>query len=238
MIDWLDPNDPNAPFPTPDRALNDPNGLLAAGGDLSPERLINAYRHTIFPWFAEGDPLLWWSPNPRMVLRPEQFRLHRSLRRSLRRRRPEVAFDRDFAAVVSACAAPREEEGGTWITQEMAEAYSKLFHLGHVHTVECYDGGRLVGGLYGVAIGAIFYGESMFSRCNDASKWALFHLCHWLGHWGYQLIDCQMSTPHLLSLGASEIDRAEFVRLVLDYRDRAVAETAWRETPPPPEWLM
>ncbi|MCS6785651.1 MAG: leucyl/phenylalanyl-tRNA--protein transferase [Thiobacillaceae bacterium] len=211
MIPWLRPTDP---FPPVEQALAEPNGLLAAGADLSPARLLTAYRLGIFPWFNPGEPILWWSPDPRMVLFPSEFRLSRSLRRRLRRRDYELRVDSAFTAVMQACAAPRPGQRGTWITPAMIAAYTRLHELGHAHSFETWIDGELVGGLYGVAIGRVFYGESMFARVSDASKIALAHLVAQLRAWGYGLIDCQMSTAHLASLGAREIPRAQFVRLL------------------------
>ena len=184
---------------------------MAAGGDLSPQRLINAYRHGIFPWFSDGDPILWWSPDPRTVLFPDQLRVSRSLRKRLRQRPFGVTLDRDFTAVIHACAAPRDGTNGTWIVPEMVAAYTTLHRLGIAHSVEVWDDGRLVGGLYGVANGRAFFGESMFSRATDASKIALVHLCRQLVERGFRIIDCQMRTEHLMSLGAVELPRPRFV---------------------------
>jgi leucyl/phenylalanyl-tRNA--protein transferase len=217
-------------FPPLDSALVEPNGLLAAGGDLSPRRLLAAYRHGIFPWYSEGDPILWWSPDPRMVLVPADLRVHRSLAKSLRNKPCEVRFDTAFEEVIRACAAPREGEPGTWITAEMRAAYVRLHRLGAAHSVEAWIDGELAGGLYGVAIGGMFYGESMFSRVRDASKIALAHLARRLQGAGFGLIDCQMRTDHLASLGAREIPRAEFERRVaelVDYPGRPGPWTDW-----------
>ena len=208
MIPWLEPGDP---FPPVERALREPNGLLAAGGDLSPERLLAAYRRGIFPWFGDEDPLLWWSPDPRMVLFSRELHVARSLRRVLRSGRYTVTFDRAFRGVMDGCAEPRRDEAGTWITEEMVAAYTSLARLGFAHSVETWRDGSLVGGLYGVAIGRMFYGESMFSRATDASKVALVTLVRQLERWGFELIDCQMSTSHLASLGAREVPRAQFL---------------------------
>lgn len=215
MIARLPPHDPNA-FPQVHRALREPNGLLAIGGDLQPERLLGAYRRGIFPWFGQDDPILWWSPDPRTVLVPQRLHLSRSLRKRLRRRDLSVTQDRDFGAAIRGCAAPRDAEGGTWIGPEMIAAYERLHRLGLAHSIEVWDGdpragGRLAGGLYGVAIGRIFFGESMFSRATDASKIALTHLCQRLSEWGFELIDCQMHTEHLASLGAQTMRRRAFV---------------------------
>ncbi|MDH5535909.1 MAG: leucyl/phenylalanyl-tRNA--protein transferase [Betaproteobacteria bacterium] len=208
MIPWLDARDP---FPPVTRALTEPNGLLAAGGDLSSERLLAAYRNGIFPWYSDEQPLLWWSPDPRMVLIPAEFRIVRSLRKRLQRRDYAVSADTAFDQVMHACAAPRPGQPGTWITEEMVSAYGALHRLGHAHSVETRIEGELVGGLYGVAIGRMFYGESMFTRETDASKVALAHLVRQLQRWGFEMIDCQMRTPHLASFGAREIPRAAFM---------------------------
>jgi len=211
MIPWLDKG---APFPPLRRALRDPNGLLAAGGDLSAARLLEGYRQGIFPWFSEGDPILWWSPDPRMVLFPAELKVSRSLGKTLRNRRYEVRFDSAFSQVVTSCAAPREGEPGTWIGEAMIEAYQELYRLGYAHSTETWIGGELAGGLYGVAIGRVFFGESMFSRSRDASKIALAALVAHLKNEGFELIDCQMHTRHLETLGAREIPRARFSHLL------------------------
>jgi leucyl/phenylalanyl-tRNA--protein transferase len=208
MIPWLEPDDP---FPPVDSALRDPNGLLAAGGDLSTERLLDAYAQGIFPWFGGDDPLLWWSPDPRMVLYVSELHVSRSLRRVIRSGRFEVTLDRAFAGVMEGCAEPRPGQDGTWITPEMVAAYTRLASLGHAHSVEAWEDGRLAGGLYGVAIGRMFFGESMFARTSNASKVAFALLVPQLGRWGFPMIDCQMATSHLASLGAREIPRSRFL---------------------------
>ena len=212
MIPWLPPE---PVFPPVTAALiepNGPNGLLAAGGDLSPQRILAAYRQGIFPWYSADEPILWWSPDPRMVLIPEEFSPRRSLAKALRNADYEVRLDTAFAEVVAACAtAPRDGQGGTWITAEMQAAYRRLHELGYAHSVETWIGSRLVGGLYGIAIGRAFYGESMFARTTDASKIALAHLCVYLRRRGFGIIDCQMETAHLASLGARTIPRRDFV---------------------------
>ena len=247
MIPWLTDN---APFPPVEQALRSPNGLLAAGGELTARRLLDAYRHGIFPWFNPGDPVLWWSPDPRMVLIPGEFKASRSLAKVLRKSTYEVRTDSAFEAVMRACAAPRESHG-TWIVEDMIAAYCALHRLGYAHSVEVWmdkefsqfhfegqarrrrandadsaistarsDGGsqhsftdkmELVGGVYGVSIGRMFYGESMFSRVSNASKIALAHLARQLERWQFGMIDCQMYTPHLASLGAREISRSKFI---------------------------
>jgi leucyl/phenylalanyl-tRNA--protein transferase len=218
---------PTAPFPDPALAETEPNGLLAVGGDLSPQRLRNAYRLGIFPWYSAGQPILWWSPDPRLVLFPDGLRISRSLRRTLRRDTFSISLDRDFGAVIRACAAPRPDADGTWILPEIARAYERLHALGLAHSAEAWQDDELVGGLYGVAIGRTFFGESMFSRASDASKVALVHLVRSLAAWGYALIDCQVYTPHLASLGAVEIPRAEFQRRLAEAVDAPVAAQAW-----------
>ena len=197
-------------FPPVETALAEPNGLLAMGGDLSLERLLDAYRHGIFPWFNPGEPILWWSPDPRMVLVPGEVRVTRSLAKRMRNAGFELRVDTAFADVMQACAGPRAGETGTWISPAMVAAYTRLFDAGYAHSVETWRDGRLVGGLYGVAIGRMFYGESMFSREADASKVALARLARQLEQWEFGLIDCQMETAHLVSLGARTIPRAAF----------------------------
>lgn len=210
MIPWLDST---CTFPPLDSALRDPPGLLCAGGDLSPARLLQAYGRGIFPWYAKGEPILWWSPDPRMVLFPGEFKISRSLRRTLRRGDYCVRLDHDFPAVILACArSRRRDQHGTWITAEMRAAYGKLHELGFAHSVETWVDETLVGGLYGLAIGKMFYGESMFSLATDASKIAAAHLARYLAAQDFGMIDCQMNTPHLASLGAREIARSDFVR--------------------------
>lgn len=197
-------------FPPLERALRDPNGLLAVGGDLSPERLIQAYRHGCFPWYQAGQPILWWSPDPRTVLFPHELHVSRSLRKVLRQERFQVSFDQDFSAVIQACAGPRDYADGTWITPEMRKAYQELHRRGIAHSVEVWQSGTLVGGLYGLAIGQLFFGESMFSHTDNASKVGFATLVRRLEQWGFVLIDCQMPTEHLQSLGARSIPRTEF----------------------------
>lgn len=202
----------HTPFPPLASALAEPNGLLAVGGELSVERLLDAYAHGIFPWYGEGDPLLWWSPDPRMVLFPGELKVSRSLRKVLRARRYEIRTDNNFRRVMEACAAPRRGQDGTWIGREIIDAYCRLHDLGLAHSVESWIDGELAGGLYGVALGRMFYGESMFSRRTDASKIAFVHLVRQLQRWQFGMIDCQMKTDHLASLGAREIERDTFAR--------------------------
>ncbi len=212
MIPWLHPT--RHEFPPVETALESPNGLLAAGGDLSPQRIITAYRNGIFPWYNADEPILWWSPNPRCVLFPEEIHISRSLRKKLRRGDFQVSFDQAFAQVIDACAAPRMYAKDTWIGRDIKTAYCSLHHMGVAHSVEVWEGEELVGGLYGLAMGRIFFGESMFSRRRDASKISFAHLVEHLKNWGYDLIDCQVYNDHLASLGAREIPRTEFIRLL------------------------
>ena len=212
MIPWLDSD--VVAFPPVDLALQSPNGLLAAGGDLTPEWLICAYQQGIFPWFEADQPILWWTPDPRMVLYPQEFHLSASLRRLLGQHRFGLSIDQDFAGVITGCSEPRRYTESTWITSELKTAYQKLHDLGIAHSVEVWDEERLVGGLYGVALGRIFFGESMFSRSSNTSKLALVFLVQHLRKWRYRLIDCQVSTPHLASLGAREIPRRDFMEQI------------------------
>jgi len=225
LIPWIDANHP---FPPLSRALKQPNGLIAAGGDLSVQRLLEAYHSGIFPWFSDGDPILWWSPDPRMVLFPSELRISRSLAKALRKRRFRVTADLAFAAVVEACRAPRAGQRGTWITRDMTEAYCRLHESGHAHSVETWLGDEMVGGLYGVALGRAFFGESMFSRATDASKVALVALVRQLERWRFGLIDCQMKTEHLASFGAREIPREDFARALAGLVDYAPVPGPWR----------
>lgn len=217
MIFLLDAEAPDAPFPPVERAETEPNGLLAVGGDLSAERLLNAYRAGIFPWYSPEQPILWWSPNPRAVLFPERLKLSRSLRKAIRNRGFRVSFDQAFDAVMQACAGPRDGAEGTWITARMLAAYDQLHRLGHAHSVEVWAGETLAGGLYGVHLGRVFFGESMFSRRRDASKVALAFLTDLALAEGLRLIDCQVYSDHLLSLGAEEIPRRGFTALLDDW---------------------
>jgi len=210
----LDPDDPSQAFPPLQKALQDPNGLLAYGGCLSVQRLKNAYQQGVFPWYNPGEPILWWSPNPRLVLFPEKLKISRSLHKVLRKQLFEIHYDRAFEQVVDACSLPREINGGTWISAEMKQAYTNLYKQGIAHSVEAWQNQQLVGGLYGVAIGQVFFGESMFHLKTDASKVAFISLVQQLSGWGYQLIDCQVTSDHLLSLGAEEISRNHFETLL------------------------
>ncbi|MFI8374116.1 leucyl/phenylalanyl-tRNA--protein transferase [Pseudomonas helleri] len=218
MLTWLKRD--TLTFPPLTKAMREPNGLLAAGGDLSADRLVQAYRHGCFPWFSEGQPILWWSPDPRTVLFPEELHVSRSMAKLLRQQRYQVSFDRDFKAVIQACAGPRRDADGTWITDDMQNAYTELHARGHAHSVEVWDNGELVGGLYGLAMGQLFFGESMFSRADNASKFGFITLARHLQAWGFVLIDCQMPTPHLESLGARSIPRREFADYLRDHLDQ------------------
>lgn len=220
--------EPEAPFPPAWRALREPNGLLAMGGDLSPARLLNAYRHGIFPWFSEGEPILWWCPDPRMVFDTSQVRLSSRFRRDLRRSSWQVRADTAFDAVIAACAhSLRRGQDGTWITPAMAAAYRELHRLGHAHSVEVFDGERLVGGIYGVAVGRMFFGESMFSAESGGSKVALAGLAHLLAGWGWPLLDAQVRNPHLEFLGARLLPRDDFLQAVRQLAAEPVAPGAW-----------
>lgn len=231
MIFLLD-EDPGAPFPDVSLAEREPNGLLAVGGDLSPQRLINAYLQGIFPWFSEGEPILWWSPDPRTVLFPESIKISRSLRKTLKKQLYSVTFDRDFEAVIRACAEPRDSSPGTWLLPEMIQAYHRQHELGLAHSVEVWQDAELVGGLYGMALGGVFFGESMFSRLSDTSKIALVHLSRTLQEWGYKMIDCQVYTQHLASLGADEIPRQAFSRHLKTWCKLPGRPGSWADVPP------
>tara|TARA_R110000850_G_scaffold189247_10_gene315104 strand:+ start:2463 stop:3206 length:744 start_codon:yes stop_codon:yes gene_type:complete len=213
-LHWLDPRDPDQAFPPAHQAMRDPNGLLAIGGDLSVGRLIRAYSQGIFPWYNPDEPILWWSPNPRAVLMPEEMRVSRSLGKSIRRADYAVSLDQAFGEVVNHCSGPRTRSRGTWLGSEMREAYMQLHLKGYAHSVEVWRAGKLVGGLYGVALGRVFFGESMFSLATDASKIALHWLCQQLMSWGFGLIDCQVGSAHLSSLGAREVSRERFLNLL------------------------
>ena len=224
------PADPHSPFPAPECALRDPDGLLAIGGDLSPARLLNAYRHGIFPWYSQGQPILWWTPDPRMVFRTDGVRLGSRFRRQLRSIPWRVRADTAFSQVVSACAtSPRPGQDGTWITDEMQAAYLQLHSLGYAHSVEVFDQERLVGGIYGVAIGRMFFGESMYSGESGGSKVALAGLASRLRQWGWPLIDAQVENPHLVSLGAESWPRDRFLEQV---------ESLATQPEPPGSWTL
>lgn len=242
MIPWIRPLPPAAsPFPPVATALRDPNGLLAAGGDLSPERLLDAYAQGIFPWYGPGEPILWWSPDPRMVLFPREIRIRRSLRQTLRRGNYRVRLDQDFAAIIRACAeTPRPGQDSTWIVPAIETAYLRLHAMGYAHCVAVYGGPEddapLVGGLYGMALGKAFFGESMFSRRSDASKIALAHLCRYLDEQGFGQVDCQAYTQHLESMGARQIPRAEFSARLARLRQEARPPAPWPENAACYDW--
>ena len=229
MLAILDSDNPRQPFPDVNKALAEPNGLLAVGGCLSVERLRNAYRQGIFPWFNKGEPILWWSPDPRWVMRPEQVKCSRSLGKRLKRKEFYFSVDTSFDQVTSACSEPRQGADGTWITGEMQQAYRHLHHAGIAHSFESWQENQLVGGLYGVAIGQVFFGESMFHRATDASKAAFVVACRSLAAWGYQLIDCQVHTAHLERLGAREINRSEFCGHLDVLCNLPVHDWAWQD---------
>lgn len=231
MLYLLDGTSPTLPFPDVENAECEPAGLLAVGGDLTPQRLINAYRHGIFPWYCTGQPILWWAPDPRLVLFPEQLHISRSLRKTLRRGVLIPTLDSAFSQVIRACAGPRRDGTGTWLVADMVQAYERLHELHLAHSVEVWEDGALVGGLYGVAMGRVFFGESMFSHRSDASKIALVHLVQCLEKWGYQLIDCQVRTEHLVSMGAQEIPRWALTRLLDTWIRIPGREESWREPP-------
>ena len=228
MIPWLNPDDP---FPPLSSALKNPSGLLAAGADLSSERLVQAYAQGIFPWFSQGEPILWWSPDPRMVLFPNELQISQSLRKTLRKHAFEIRVDSAFQAVIQACAqTPRDGQNGTWITDEVINAYFVLHEKGVAHSVETWIDGELAGGLYGIALGRAFYGESMFAHKTDASKIAFVHLVRQLQRWDFGIIDCQMRTDHLARFGAREISRSQFSALLakLVNSDHPVTTSPWK----------
>ena len=225
MVPVLGPRDP---FPPVDRALRRPNGLLAMGRTLSVGTLVEVYAQGVFPWFSEGDPILWWSPDPRMVLFPQELHVAKSLARRLRKDDFRVTADTKFGEVIRSCAAPRDLEPGTWINRRMITAYERLHAAGVAHSIETWMEGQLVGGLYGVALGRAFFGESMFARRTDASKIALVHLVRQLERWGFGVIDCQMKTEHLATFGAREIPRREFLPLVRQLVAESPVGAPWR----------
>lgn len=214
-------------FPDIDLALQEPDGLLAVGGDLSVERLSTAYQSGIFPWYSDGQPILWWSPDPRMVLFPETVKISRSLLKKIRQKKFNVTFDQNFTDVIRACAEPRVQQHGTWIVSEMIDAYIRLHQSGIAHSIECWFDGKLVGGLYGVSMGKVFFGESMFSRMPDASKIAFVYLAKQLARWGFELIDCQVYSQHLESLGAKLIPRSEFKKILQQNISHLSEHVSW-----------
>ncbi len=234
-IVWLSERDSPQAFPPVERALSEPDGLLAAGGDLSPPRLLEAYRRGIFPWYSRGQPILWWCPDPRAVLRPERMKVSRSLAKSIRNRGFETRIDGSFREVLRYCGSTELRPGGTWLSPEMRAAYLRLHKLGYAHSVETWLNDRLVGGLYGIAVGRVFFGESMFSLERDASKVALKRLCDELISRGYHIIDCQMATGHLMSLGAELIPRPEFIELLRTHVGTDLEAKPWREPTSAPQ---
>ena len=225
-LPWLETDED---FPPVEQALRDPDGLLAAGGDLSPERLVHAYSKGIFPWFSEDQPILWWSPDPRCVIFPNEVHISKSLKKHIRQKKPELSFNKAFPKVIRHCARWESDEG-TWITEEMEEAYFNLHQLGFAHSVEVWEDNKLVGGLYGIAIGRCFFGESMFSLKPNASKVAFVALSQQLQQWGYTIIDCQVENPHLLTLGAKCIDRKDFLSILKDNVGVRPNHTEWTFT--------
>lgn len=222
---WVAENTISEEFPDLSFALTEPDGLLAIGGDLNPKRILDAYRKGIFPWYSETQPIMWWSPDPRCVLFPDELIISRSLKKSLRKHGYKVTFDQTFSEVVKSCAEPRLNSPGTWITQAIIKNYQCLHESGHAHSVECWQQGELVGGLYGIAMGQIFFGESMFSRRTDASKICFAHLVHLLKTQGFALIDCQIYSEHLASLGARVIAREEFSNTLDQFCDSMNTQT-------------
>jgi leucyl/phenylalanyl-tRNA---protein transferase len=227
-VTLLDPKNPNQPFPPVCNALEEPNGLLAIGGCLSASRILNAYRNGIFPWYNPSEPILWWSPNPRLVVFPEQLHISRSLAKTLRKNSFNITFDQCFSKVMQACAKPRSYANGTWIDNDILRAYQNLHQQGITHSVEVWHKDELVGGLYGLALGQVFFGESMFHTMTDASKVAFVILVQKLKDWNFQLIDCQVHTGHLISLGAEEIDRMQFVAQLDRYCALSSTADAWK----------
>ncbi len=232
-IAWISANDPPEAFPDIGRAMREPDGLLAAGGDLSSPRLLAAYRLGIFPWFDEGQPILWWSPDPRCVLVPGEFHVSRRLRRELRRSDADIRFNTCFAEVIARCADPRPGQYGTWITREMIAAYARLHADGWAHSIEVWQGGALVGGLYGLAMGRVFFGESMFSGQSNASKYALYALSQYLQAHEFALIDCQVLSHHLTTLGAKLLPRADFAAILKTACETPERFGAWPADPLP-----
>jgi leucyl/phenylalanyl-tRNA--protein transferase len=236
-LHWLDPRNPRQPFPAAQLAMRDPNGLLAIGGDLSVTRLLRAYSQGIFPWYNPDEPILWWCPDPRAVLIPSQLHVSRSFGRRLRKLDYAVTLNAAFGAVLENCAAPRTRgfgarrsgaAHGTWLGPEMKQAYQELHERGHAQSLEVWQHGALVGGIYGVSLGRVFYGESMFSRVDDSSKIALYYLCRQLEAWNYPLMDCQIASPHLASLGAVELPRPDFLHRLHDAVEAKGHPGRWR----------
>ncbi len=225
MLPWLEAG--SIAFPPVSKALDEPNGLLAAGGDLCSDQLLAAYQKGIFPWYSEGQPILWWSPSPRLIIRPSDLHVSKSMAKLLKRKPFSVTTNVCFQDVMEACAAPREGEDGTWICPDMINAYCQLNELGYAHSIEVWEESELIGGLYGLAIGGLFFGESMFSRKSNASKYGFITLVKALETAGYQAIDCQVYTPHLASLGAREVDRQAFEKMLRDYIPSTLSPRLW-----------
>lgn len=230
-IAWISPHDPPDAFPDVESALREPDGLLAAGGDLSSARLLEAYRRGIFPWFDDGQPILWWSPDPRCVLFPDDFHLSRRLARELRRSTAEIRFNTGFEAVVAGCAGPRSSQQGTWITPDMQGAYTRLHEEGWAHSIEVWEDDSMTGGIYGLAIGKVFFGESMFSRRSNASKYALFALSKVLSLQGFEVIDCQVASRHLMTLGSVLVPRRRFSAILRAHGRSTSTALRWPESP-------
>ncbi len=224
---WITANRHAMDFPPITDALTEPDGLLAVAGDLSVPRLLEAYRNGIFPWYDDSQPILWWSPNPRTVLLPEKVHISRSLRKHMNKKAFNISFDQAFEKVIHQCAAPRPDENGTWLTTEMIAAYLELHKEGHAHSIECWQEDKLVGGLYGVSIGKVFFGESMFSLVPNASKICLVELSKHLKLWGFKLIDCQVESAHLASMGAEQFSREEFKLYIGDYCEQLPSVQSW-----------
>jgi len=231
-LPWLDPNNQDAPFPSAESALTDPEGLVAAGGDLKSTRLLRAYHEGLFPWYEEDQPILWWSPNPRGVLYPKNFIAHKSLLRTIKNNHWRISYNQSFLEVMKACAEPRNNSRGTWITNDMLDAYVHLHELKHAHSLEVWnESEQLIGGVYGISIGTIFFGESMFSRSTDASKVALLYLSAYLDSWEYSIIDTQLPSAHLTSLGGSEMARDKYLWLLSKFTKQSSNSSAWQEQP-------
>ncbi len=228
---YLLASDAETPFPDIELAETEPNGLLALGGDLSTTRLINAYRSGIFPWYNDDQPILWWSPDPRTVFFPGHLKVSRSLRKSIKKARFTATFDHAFSDVIHACSEPRNIEEETWLNRSMIQAYLELHQLGYAHSVDIWQDDKLVGGLYGVSLGSVFFGESMFSRENDASKLALIHLANKLAEWNYKMIDCQVHSPHLVTLGAIDICRRSFKKNLQRWCGQSHRQGSWKDEP-------
>jgi leucyl/phenylalanyl-tRNA--protein transferase len=232
LLTWLDPN--NISFPNTTQALTTPNGLLAAGGQLSSQWLLHAYSRGIFPWFMQGEPILWWSPSPRTIIEINHLHISRSLAKTLRKKQFTVTFDQAFEHVIEACAEPRtsQDDGETWISKDMMTAYCQLHHLGYAHSVEVWQQKELIGGIYGISLGRMFFGESMFSRAKDGSKIALFHLVEQIKKWQYIAIDCQVYNPHLERMGAVQISRATFESMLSQHVNQVPCH--WNPSPTHP----